>query len=201
VVPAHRASTGTRMRVVRLSAVMSGLFVLLSIPVLIFILAYNYRQNAAAINATLNDVVTKTKQVSIEDAENLINPVAATLRLLAAAAAESPERFRNEASRDMLYQALTSAPQIDAAFVSFEDGFHRVATRMDDDRRRSDPKIPVCRPTGIPATSTPSQGNPDGSGIAHSTIPGRMSWGLMTWGRSRTSELLRATKRRRRLDL
>ena len=44
-----------RTRVVRLSAVMSGLFVLLSIPVLIFILAYNYRQNAAAINATLND--------------------------------------------------------------------------------------------------------------------------------------------------
>ena len=41
----------------RLSTVMSGLFVLLSIPVLIFILAYNYRQNAAAINATLNDVV------------------------------------------------------------------------------------------------------------------------------------------------
>jgi hypothetical protein len=40
----------------RLSTVMSGLFVLLSIPVLIFILAYNYRQNAAAINATLNDV-------------------------------------------------------------------------------------------------------------------------------------------------
>jgi len=38
VVPAHWASTGTRMRVVRLSAVMSGLFVLLSIPVLIFIL-------------------------------------------------------------------------------------------------------------------------------------------------------------------
>ena len=36
-----------RTRVVRLSAVMSALFVLLSIPVLIFILAYNYRQNAA----------------------------------------------------------------------------------------------------------------------------------------------------------
>ncbi|MBO0716413.1 MAG: hypothetical protein J2P55_03625, partial [Rhizobiales bacterium] len=81
--------------VVRLSTVMSGLFVLLSIPVLIFILLYNYRQNAAAINATLNDVVTKTKKVSIEDAANLINPVAATLRLLAAAAAENPEEFRN----------------------------------------------------------------------------------------------------------
>jgi adenylate cyclase len=131
-----------RTRVVRLSAVMSALFVLLSIPMLIFILAYNYRQNAAAINATLNDVVTKTKQVSIDDAENLINPVAATLRLLAAAAAKDPEGFRDEASRDMLYQALTSAPQIDAAYLSFEDGFHRVVTRIDDDRRRSDPKIP-----------------------------------------------------------
>src|SRR6516162_2443695 len=132
-----------RTRVVRLSAVMSALFVLLSIPVLIFILAYNYRQNAAAINATLNDVVTQTKHVSIDDAEHLINPVAGTLRLLAAAAAENPEEFRNEASRDLLYHALSSAPQIDAAFVSFEDGFHRVVTRMDDDRRRSDPKIPA----------------------------------------------------------
>jgi len=132
-----------RTRVVRLSAVMSALFVLLSIPVLIFILAYNYRQNAAAINATLNDVVTQTKHVSIDDAEHLINPVAGTLRLLAAAAAEDPDEFRNEASRDLLYHALTSAPQIDAAFVSFEDGFHRVVTRMDDDRRRSDRKIPA----------------------------------------------------------
>ena len=74
----------------RLSAAMSGLFVLLSIPVLIFILVYNYRQNSAAINATLNDVVAKTKQASIEDAQNLIDPVAATLELLAAVAAEDP---------------------------------------------------------------------------------------------------------------
>ncbi|WJR76746.1 ABC transporter substrate-binding protein [Bradyrhizobium sp. NP1] len=125
-----------------LSAVMAGLFVLLSIPLLIFVLAFNYRQSAAAINAILNDVVTKTKQASIEDAENLINPVAATLELLAAVAAEDPAVFRKEESRNLLYQALTSARQIDAAYVSFEDGFHRVATRVDDDRRRSDPKIP-----------------------------------------------------------
>jgi adenylate cyclase len=103
---------------------------------------YNYRQNAAAINATLNDVVAKTKQASIEDVQNLIDPVAATLTLLAAVAAEDPEAFRTEESRDLLYRALTSARQIDAAYVSFEDGYHRVVTRIDDDRRRSDPKIP-----------------------------------------------------------
>jgi class 3 adenylate cyclase/ABC-type nitrate/sulfonate/bicarbonate transport system substrate-binding protein len=125
-----------------LNAVMSGLFVLLSIPVLIFILLYNYHQNAAAIKATLRDEVAKTKQVSIEDAQNLINPVAATLSLLAAAAADNPETFKNEESRELLYQALTSAKQVDAAYVSYEDGYHRVVTRIDEDRRRSDPAIP-----------------------------------------------------------
>lgn len=51
---------------IRLSVVMSALFVLLSIPVLIFILLYNYYKNASAIEATLADEVAKTKQVSIE---------------------------------------------------------------------------------------------------------------------------------------
>jgi hypothetical protein len=85
----------------RLSTVMSGSFDLLSIPVLIFILVYNCRQNAAAINATLNDVVAKTKLASIEDAKNLIDPVAGTLTLLAAVAAEDPEAFRKEESRHL----------------------------------------------------------------------------------------------------
>jgi adenylate cyclase len=126
----------------RLSVVMSALFVLLSIPVLIFILFYNYYRNAAAIEATLKDEVAKTKQVSIEEAENLFEPVAATLRLLAAFAAQDPNTFKKSESGDLLYQALTSARQIDAVYVSFEDGFHVVVTRIDDDRRRSDPKIP-----------------------------------------------------------
>jgi adenylate cyclase len=88
------------------------------------------------------DQVAKTKQVSIEDAQNLINPVAATLSLLAATAADNSETFKNEESRELLYQALTSAKQIDAAYVSYEDGYHRVVTRIDDDRRRSDPAVP-----------------------------------------------------------
>jgi class 3 adenylate cyclase/ABC-type nitrate/sulfonate/bicarbonate transport system substrate-binding protein len=125
-----------------LNAAMSGLFVLLSIPVLIFILLYNYHQNSATIKATLQDKVARTKQSSLDEAENLINPVAATLTLLAAVAADNPETFRNEESRELLYEALTSATQIDAAYVSFEDGYHRVVTRIDDDRRRSDPAIP-----------------------------------------------------------
>ena len=125
----------------KLSVVMSVLFVCLSIPILIFILLYNYHTNSVAIVSTLHEEVAKTNQASIESTENLIQPVASTLRLLASAAAADPAFFRTEQSRDFLYQALTSAPQIDAAYVSFEDGYHRVVTRIDDDRRRSDPQI------------------------------------------------------------
>jgi adenylate cyclase len=121
---------------------MSALFVCLSIPILIFILLYNYHKNSSAIVSILQDEVAKTEQASIDNAENLIQPVASTLRLLAGMAAADPAFFRTEGSRELLYRALTSAPQIDAAYVSFEDGYHRVVTRMDDDRRRSDPKIP-----------------------------------------------------------
>ena len=120
----------------------SVLFVCLTIPVLIFILLYNYHTNAASIAATLRDNVARTNQASIENTENFIQPIAGALRLLAAAAANDSEFLSHRAEPGFPYRALTAAPQIDAAYVSFEDGYHRVVTRIDDDRRRSDPLIP-----------------------------------------------------------
>ncbi len=127
----------------KLSVIMSILFVCLSIPILIFILIYNYRQNSEAISATLDQSVAKTIESSIESAGNFVRPVGGTLQLLAGFAAVDPAYFRTEASADLLYRAVISAEQIDAAYVSFEDGYHRVVTRMDEDRRRFDPKIPA----------------------------------------------------------
>jgi adenylate cyclase len=130
------------LRKPKLSAIMSALFVCLSIPILIFILAYNYYKASQTIIATLHEDVAKTRQASIENVEDMIEAVSGTLRLLAAMTAAAPDFFRTEPSREVLFRALTSAPEIDAAFVSFEDGYHRVVTRIDDDRRRSDPRIP-----------------------------------------------------------
>jgi class 3 adenylate cyclase/ABC-type nitrate/sulfonate/bicarbonate transport system substrate-binding protein len=126
----------------KLSLVIAGLFVCLSIPVLIFILFYNYQRNAAAMVEILRADVDKGRTASIESMDNIIQRVADVLRLLADMAAARPEFFRTEQSRDMLYRVLTSSPEIDAAYVSFEDGYHRVVTRIDDDRRRADPRIP-----------------------------------------------------------
>jgi adenylate cyclase len=126
----------------KLSAVMSLLFVALSVPILIFILVYTYNRTSTVIMASLQEQVAKTRTATVDGAQNLIEPVASTLRLLAGMAASDPSLFRTERSRESLYRALTSAEQIDAVYVSFEDGYHRVVTRMDESRRRSDPKIP-----------------------------------------------------------
>ncbi|WP_375788402.1 ABC transporter substrate-binding protein [Bradyrhizobium sp. Pha-3] len=126
----------------RLSLVMSLLFIGLSIPVLIFILIYNYNKNSAGMVSILNDAVAQTSRAGVERTENLIDSTETPLRFLAEVAAADPGYFRTEQSNDLLYRALTSASHIDAVYVSFEDGYHRVVTRIDEDRRRSDPRIP-----------------------------------------------------------
>jgi class 3 adenylate cyclase/ABC-type nitrate/sulfonate/bicarbonate transport system substrate-binding protein len=131
-----------RMGRPRLSLVMSLLFISLSIPVLIFILIYNYNKNSAGMVSILNDAVAQTSQAGVERTENLIDSTETPLRFLADIAAADPGYFRTEQSNDLLYRALTSASHIDAVYVSFEDGYHRVVTRIDEDRRRSDPRIP-----------------------------------------------------------
>jgi adenylate cyclase len=132
----------TPLREPKLSLLMAALFVGLTIPILVFILVYSYHRNAQAINATLREQVAKTRQESIETTQGMIDGVAGTVRLVAEVVAADPDFFRTDKSREVLFRALTSAEEIDAAFVSFEDGYHRAVTRIDADRRRSDPKIP-----------------------------------------------------------
>jgi class 3 adenylate cyclase/ABC-type nitrate/sulfonate/bicarbonate transport system substrate-binding protein len=127
----------------RLSLIMSLLFIGLSIPILIFILIYNYNKNSAGMVSILNEAVAQTSQAGVERTQDLIENTESPLRFLAELASADPGYFRTEQSRDLLYRALTSAAHIDAAYVSFEDGYHRVVTRIDEDRRRADPRIPA----------------------------------------------------------
>jgi len=131
------------MRRPRLSLIMSLLFIGLSIPVLIFILIYNYNKNSTGMVSILNDAVAQTSRAGVERTQDLIENTESPLRFLAELASADPGYFRTEQSNDLLYRALTSGTYIDAAYVSFEDGYHRVVTRIDEDRRRADPKIPA----------------------------------------------------------
>lgn len=131
------------MRRLRLSLIMSLLFIGLSIPILIFILIYNYNKNSAGMLAILNEAVTQTSRAGVERTLDLIENTESPLRFLAEVASADPGYFRADQSNDLLYRALISGAYIDAAYVSFEDGYHRVVTRIDADRRRADPRIPA----------------------------------------------------------
>ena len=139
----YRKTSKVIVKQFRLSYVMAGLFVCLSIPILIFILVFNHQKNSEAIVSMLQDQIGKSRSATIESIENLMRSVGGVLGLLAEAAAAQPSFFRTEESRGALYRVLTSSTQIDAAYVSFEDGYHRIVTRVDEDRKRSDPQIPA----------------------------------------------------------
>jgi class 3 adenylate cyclase len=121
---------------------MSLLFIGLSIPVLVFILIYNYNKNSAGIVSILDDAVAQISRASLERTQGLIDNTESSLRFLAEVATTNPGYFRTEPSRDLLYRTLTSAAHIDGVHVSFEDGYDRVVTRIDEDRRRGDARIP-----------------------------------------------------------
>jgi class 3 adenylate cyclase len=127
---------------VRLQLSISMLFMILILPVLALIMFYSYRENSRNLISLANVQIERARDDSIAVATNLLEPVSGTLRMIAEIAASNPAYFRTEQSRDLLYQALISADQIDAIYTSFEDGYHRVVTRMDANRRRSDRRIP-----------------------------------------------------------
>jgi hypothetical protein len=110
---------------------------------LMSILLYSYIENSKNLTSMLHTALTQARDDSVEVTTSLLGPVASTLRLVAEIAASNPGYFRTEESRAVLYRALTSADQIDAVYTSFEDGYHRVVTRIDEDRRRSDFRIPA----------------------------------------------------------
>ena len=131
-----------RRKRIRLQISISMLFMILILPVLVLIMTYSYYANSRSLISLGNTQIERAKDDSIYVATNLLEPVAGTLRIIAEVAASNPGYFRTEQSRDLLFQALTSADQIDAIYTSFEDGYHRVVTRMDANRRRSDRRIP-----------------------------------------------------------
>jgi class 3 adenylate cyclase len=132
----------TKKNKIRLQLSISMLFVILMVPALALIMSYSYYWNSRNLISLANVQIERARDDSISVATNLLEPVSGTLRTIAEVAASNPAYFRAEQSRNVLYQALTSADQIDAIYTSFEDGFHRVVTRMDANRRKSDRRIP-----------------------------------------------------------
>ena len=128
---------------ITLQASITMLFALLILPALAIVIGFSFHENLRNLTTLSNRFIDRASQDALEMSGNLLQPVAEALRLMAGAEETTPGFFRSEESSNFLYDALISAPQIDAVYTTFENGFHRVVTRVDDDRRRSDARIPA----------------------------------------------------------
>jgi len=130
-------------RKLRLGWVLVLSFVALSVVPLVVILAYGYRRNGDAITASLDEQLARDTARSIHSVGELVDGVATAASIVGDAAEADPTIFHSEQGDSVIWRAVSTSPQIDALYVSFEDGHHRVVSRIDDDRRKSDPRIPA----------------------------------------------------------
>lgn len=108
----------------RLQISISAIFALLILPALAAVIGFSYSENARNLHELSQHFMDRTRAGAIDMASNLLALVAAILRLVAEVATDRPGFHRADESRNILYEALTSAPQIDAVYASFDDGYH-----------------------------------------------------------------------------
>ena len=127
----------------RLQVSIAALFALLVLPALGAIIAFSYYANQRTLREMSEGFMDRARDEAVASIGALLDPVVSALRIVAAVEKREPGYFREDGSGDILFQALMAAPQIDAAYTGFEDGYHRAVTRIDADRRRADPRIPA----------------------------------------------------------
>jgi hypothetical protein len=103
----NRGMSGGR-REISLQLSITMLFVLLILPSLGLVIAFSYQENARNLHSLSNRFIDRVRDEAIAMTTNFLEPVGATLRLVAEMAGAQPAFFRSEESRNILHQALTA---------------------------------------------------------------------------------------------
>ena len=118
------------------------IFFVFTIAPLIGLAVYSYQSNETAALITLREQVERNKDTVVQVASKMVEHVGRTIAVVGDAVATNPAQFKVGEGDQILWRGLTAADQIDALYVSFEDGYHRVVSRVDADRRKTDKRIP-----------------------------------------------------------
>jgi adenylate cyclase len=88
----------------KLQLSISAIFALLILPALGAVIAFSYYENARNLTNISQRFMDRARDDAVDMASNLLEPVAATIRLVAEVATARPEFFRTEESRNTLYE-------------------------------------------------------------------------------------------------
>ena len=123
-------------------ATMLLMFAFFSLLPIAFIISFTYSQNESSAITNMKRQVSRNMSDAVNSTALLFRQAENNMALIAKAVEAEPSYFKTTKSNDTLWSILNYLGQIDAIYVSFEDGYHRVVTRVDEDRRRSDLSIP-----------------------------------------------------------
>ncbi len=119
-----------------------GYLVLFVLP-LVCIVYYTFNLNREFALGTIEGTFESGLKQTVTSISEPLESSQGLMRVVSEVAANSQKMVRLEGFNFILKSALSSNKHLDAIYVSLEDGYHRVVTRVDAYRRNSDKGMPA----------------------------------------------------------
>ena len=119
-----------------------GYLVLFVLP-LVCIVYYTFNLNREFALGTIEGTFESGLKQTVTSISEPLEISQGLMRVVSEVAANSQKMVRLEGFNFILKSALSSNKHLDAIYVSLEDGYHRVVTRVDAYRRNSDKGMPA----------------------------------------------------------
>lgn len=107
------------------------LFVLLTVPVFIAIVAVNYVSNERIARDNAESLLKRFNVEAVENIQNVFEPIKSLVRSAAAVGSEQPDFFESKRSIAYLFSILQHSQRIVSAYVGMTDGAFRQARQID----------------------------------------------------------------------
>lgn len=115
----------------RLRPVILTLFIILTLPVFLTIVAVNYVSNQEAAHIYAEKLLYRFNNEAIDNIEQLFEPIKSLIRSASALGGELPEFYEGNGSITYLHSILQHSDFIISAYVGLEDGSFRQARQID----------------------------------------------------------------------
>src|SRR5436853_7226444 len=122
---------GLFTRKLRLRPTILTLFVLLTVPVFLTIVAVTYLSNDSLARSHANDLVTRFRADAISNIQDMFDPIKSLVRSAAAIGNEQPGFYASNRSLKYLFSILLHSHQIISRYVGAADGAFPQARRLD----------------------------------------------------------------------
>jgi adenylate cyclase len=107
------------------------LFVLLTVPVFVTIVAVSYVANDRIARSHAGELVERFLRDGVQDMQRMFDPIKSLIRAAATIGQEQPDFYKDDRSHRYLFSILTHSNTIISAYVGLSDGSFRQARQID----------------------------------------------------------------------